>query len=494
MAHCMVNSCFLAASGLCVLSGNHAIWQYTRLKLYQEVNKMLSKLHIKYCLVMMILFAAAITGTAQAQNWPEIFNPLVLRNLNLEMDNADWQTLQHDETLSIEVPAMFWMDGEKPILVAIRRKSADPIQNGTPFVKVSFKIDINELVPGQMWHDLRKLSIENGDDENVVAEGTAWYLHKLASGPEGSNYDAGLASWVTLNINGVDTGIYLNVEQRDKRFLQNRGLYVSGETWLYKVSSQNQADLKVGGPEDSPTFIELCYDPFAPDPKCSTPDNATLALEMPLLVDMQGILTLGAVNSFTSAPDAIFSAGKNFFYADFLSGFTRRYYPWDLDSTMGGGGGNYNIYQMGSEYGSIILGVPEFRAQFSQIMNDLICGPFAEPNLFAFVDAIEPVLTEALANDPNSQINDSIPDFFNSLRNWLSNRLTIVADQVEGFKECKPPAPCPWDLDGSGSVGTTDLLQLLAQWGTAGDADFDESGIVGTADLLILLSNWGPCP
>ena len=54
--------------------------------------------------------------------------------------------------------------------------------------------------------------------------------------------------------------------------------------------------------------------------------------------------------------------------------------------------------------------------------------------------------------------------------------------------------PCPWDLDGSGSVGTGDLLELFAQWGTAGPADFDESGAVGTSDLLILFANWGPCP
>ena len=54
--------------------------------------------------------------------------------------------------------------------------------------------------------------------------------------------------------------------------------------------------------------------------------------------------------------------------------------------------------------------------------------------------------------------------------------------------------PCPWDLDKSGFVGTSDLLALFAQWGTDGSADFDESGALGTADLLILLANWGPCP
>ena len=53
---------------------------------------------------------------------------------------------------------------------------------------------------------------------------------------------------------------------------------------------------------------------------------------------------------------------------------------------------------------------------------------------------------------------------------------------------------CPWDLNDSGSVDTSDLLALFAQWGTDGPADFDGSGSVDTSDLLILFANWGSCP
>ena len=44
--------------------------------------------------------------------------------------------------------------------------------------------------------------------------------------------------------------------------------------------------------------------------------------------------------------------------------------------------------------------------------------------------------------------------------------------------------PCPWDLDGSGTVGLSDLLELLAFWN-------DPYQLV---DLLALLAAWGPCP
>ncbi|MCH8821867.1 MAG: right-handed parallel beta-helix repeat-containing protein [Planctomycetes bacterium] len=70
----------------------------------------------------------------------------------------------------------------------------------------------------------------------------------------------------------------------------------------------------------------------------------------------------------------------------------------------------------------------------------------------------------------------------------------IIADMgayefQDGTTDC-----CIGDLDGNGSVDTGDLLELFAQWGTAGSADFDESGTVNTIDLLILFANWGQCP
>ncbi|MHC4992825.1 MAG: hypothetical protein ACYTGC_17780, partial [Planctomycetota bacterium] len=56
--------------------------------------------------------------------------------------------------------------------------------------------------------------------------------------------------------------------------------------------------------------------------------------------------------------------------------------------------------------------------------------------------------------------------------------------------------PCPWDLDADGTVGISDFLLLLAQWGTnpGGPPDFDADGTVGISDFLLLLAHWGPCP
>ena len=56
--------------------------------------------------------------------------------------------------------------------------------------------------------------------------------------------------------------------------------------------------------------------------------------------------------------------------------------------------------------------------------------------------------------------------------------------------------PCPGDLDGDGSVGVSDLLSLLGEWGPCADcddcpADLDGNCTVAVSDFLILLGNWG---
>ena len=59
-----------------------------------------------------------------------------------------------------------------------------------------------------------------------------------------------------------------------------------------------------------------------------------------------------------------------------------------------------------------------------------------------------------------------------------------------------PIPPCPADLNGDGTVNTSDLLLLFAAWGTnpGGPPDLDGDGTVSISDLLILFGDWGPCP
>jgi len=165
-------------------------------------------------IVAIALNAVLCRGSAQAQipNWPEIFEPNQLLTLNIQTVNpSDWDIIRYDMTFDIEVPALFWADGEETnkLYVSVRRKSGDALPSETDPCKVSLKIDINEYVSSQKWHDLNKLSLENGDDVDVVSEGLACNLHRMASGPEGYGYDAWRGNWVkALRQRSVQGGLY----------------------------------------------------------------------------------------------------------------------------------------------------------------------------------------------------------------------------------------------------------------------------------------------
>ncbi|MBT8485754.1 MAG: hypothetical protein KJO43_09250, partial [Phycisphaerae bacterium] len=55
---------------------------------------------------------------------------------------------------------------------------------------------------------------------------------------------------------------------------------------------------------------------------------------------------------------------------------------------------------------------------------------------------------------------------------------------------------CVGDLDGTGDVGFSDLLAVIAAWGPCPGcpADLDGSGDVGFSDLLTVIAAWGTCP
>jgi len=401
------------------------------------------------------------SSSVRAQGWPDVFDPTQLRTLNLTMDPDDWETIRHDLTFDIEVPAQFWADGETAINVSVRRKSCDALPDEDNPFKVSLKIDINEYVGGQEWHGLNKLSLENGDDVDVVAEGLACNLHAMATDPVGYTYadSAHYANWVVLNVNGVSRGVYVSQEQRDKQFLQNRGLYIESETWSYKVVGRGVFELDVGDDENpiSPALYALCYEPFTVTdilsplylgPPCAQPDDPTLVTQLNQWIDMQSMLAMYAVNSFVANPDALFNHYNNTFFLDFnmpSDPRKRMYFPWDQDSVMSSV--DRDIYEATTDPTDyqLVLGNPTFRSQYNQIMRNLldsVDGPLSETNIHAFLDTIETVLTTALGADPYNQFDTpgevGVAERFAQIKTWYTDRIANVLAQVE-FDEPTPP-------------------------------------------------------
>ncbi|MFN7139395.1 MAG: CotH kinase family protein, partial [Limisphaerales bacterium] len=339
------------------------------------------------------LFAATATAQVNTNTWPGVFNPLSITTLHFEVDPQKWEQIRHDTNfydpaLNIRVPCLMWEEGStNKLTVQIRRKSDRALPSESNPQKVSLKIDINEYVPGQKWRSLEKLSLENGAGGNgVLKEGFAMNLHRLASEAGFYNYDAGFATWLRVFVNGSYVGLYSSPEQRDKRFLQHRGMYKPGASWLYEVNAGITLDTTVNT-TNSPTHNHLCYSPFARSNPCTQPNLETT---LPQWIDMKSMLTFAAVEAFTGNHDGLFThTGKNSFAVDFLPSTQRKrlYFPWDLDAGLSSV--NFDIYSGGPgqansrTYQTQILGHYWFRQVYRHTMTDLLDGPLSTASLTA---------------------------------------------------------------------------------------------------------------
>jgi hypothetical protein len=58
---------------------------------------------------------------------------------------------------------------------------------------------------------------------------------------------------------------------------------------------------------------------------------------------------------------------------------------------------------------------------------------------------------------------------------------------------CIPGTTCDGDCNGDGQVNVDDILEMLGQFGAAGDCDTNGDDVIDVDDLLAQISNWGSC-
>lgn len=298
-----------------------------------------------------------------------VFNPDQLLELHLELPGADWNTVLADGTYSTFVSAQFRCNDEAPITVGVRRKRSGG-QN-----KVGLKIDINEFVPKQTWYGLRKLSLENGVSEGSTSDGAevraylseylAWRIMVL------SGAVAGRASLISLRVNGELVGVYVNLEQVDKRFLKDR--LGEDQGWLYKKSGGVGDGLKTHEADglDNPYDDYFCF--WGSGNTCSVPPAETLANELPTKLDIPQFLRFGAVNALVANSDGPLFKDNNYYHYDSAAG--RVYIPWDLDTTMKSSfsvfsGGSGGTGKNGTTFADVLF--TNWRSDYEAILLDLV--------------------------------------------------------------------------------------------------------------------------
>jgi hypothetical protein len=357
-----------------------------------------------------------------ATGCPGVYNPDQVLDFRFEMAPGDLSSILGDTSYTIVVPAQMQCNDGPSIQVGVRRKRSGGQR------KVGFKVDIDAFVAEQRFYDLRKLSLENGVSEGTTTDGAgaevyiAEYLAWRAMVLSGAA--TGRAVIINVFINDERFGVYVNVEQPDKRFLRTR--FGDNDGWLYKKS---------GGVDDGLKTHETdgLVDPYADyfcfwDGNCAPPAPAQLATELPSRLDIPQLLRIGAVNAIIENTDSPLFKDNNYYWYDWAGG-GRAYLPWDLDTAWrntnldvftGGVGGQTD------QYTDVLFS--SWRADYTAIVQELIDSRLTVAAISGELDRVVSVAGPAFDADPWAQGGAS--GAADSLRNAFSSRHAEVAAQL----------------------------------------------------------------
>jgi hypothetical protein len=363
----------------------------------------------------------ADTELATESGCAGVYNPDQILRLSLEFAAGDLNKILSDTTYAVVVPARMQCGDEPPLTVGVRRKRSGGRE------KVGLKIDINEFVPKQVWYGLKKLSLENGvsegsdqDGANVreyISEYLAWRL-MVRSGAISSR-----AAFVELYTDGEFRGVYLSVEQVDKRFLEQRLGDDSG--WLYKKSGGVNDGLKTNETNpDNPYDDYFCFWQRGAG-ACAVPSDSQLAAELPMHLDIAQFLRFGAVNAYIANSDGPLFKENNYYYYDYASG-PRVYIPWDLDSAMKGTQGLYSGGAGGtnSSWFSAVL-FTNWRDDYTAILRELYGSRLTAEVIESELDRALLVAGDAFEADP--YVTGTASGAVADLKDYWIQRLNIIA-------------------------------------------------------------------
>ncbi len=360
----------------------------------------------------------------QADGCAGVYNPDQVLDYHLEMAPGDWQSVLADQTYSVFMPAQLTCGEQVAVTIGVRRKRS----GGTN--KVGLKLDFNEVVAGQSYYGLKKMSFENGVSEGstsdeagagtYMSEYLAWRLMQRGA------VISSRAVFARLYVNGEQVGVYVNVEQVDKRFLGSRLGDKGG--WLYKKSGGVRDGFKThetDGLED-PFDDYFCFWENGGQ-ACAPPAPEVLLDELPTKLDIDQMLRFGAVNALMANTDSPLFKDNNYYWYDWPLG--RVYIPWDLDTAMNR---DFNVFTgegIGGRTDAYLdVLFTHWEDDYDAILTELVSDQLSLAVIEEEIARAAAVAGEALDGDP--YVQGSAADAAASLSDYWTQRHADVTAQV----------------------------------------------------------------
>jgi len=427
-----------------------------------------------------------------------VFDPERLLEIEIQMAPEDWDALRSTGRRMLEAigpdcdeapaespfeffPATVTIDGVTLESVGVRKKGfLGSLDRQRPSLKVKF----SEFVDGQRFEGMERLTLNNNlQDPSHVKQCIGYYLMAEAGVP------ASRCNFAHVVVNGVDLGVYSNVDSIKDPFLVRNFGSASGN--LYEGT---QSDFREGyfdtfefkNNDDGSDLLAVAHALMASD--------AELLGRLWPLVDIPAFITFWAMEGIIGHWDGYSGNANNFWlYHDPTTGLFQ-FIPWGIDGIMAGGNPFFGVDEVDApavNLGSLLtkrlydhpVTRPQMEARLIELRNTLLDGggtAFLEQE----VDRIDALLSPVL--DARGEDNDAAVA---TVRAWLSRRAqTIDAEIAAGFPDSGELLP-RFCLEPVGSLSA----RFDTSWGnldgiptilSVGEGDFDVVVNGQTVDVL----------
>lgn len=274
-----------------------------------------------------------------------IFQEDTVNEINIEIDEADWQDMLENPLEEEYHKANVTINGETIGNVAIRTKGNNSLTSvaNSDSDRYSFKLDFDYYDDNGNYYGLKKLCLNNNYSDNSSMRE---YISYKIMGEMG--LDVPECAYSHITVNGEEWGLYLAVEAIDETFLATHFDDATGDLYKPEGMGGTGADLVYNGDDIS------AYTGLNLKTNLNSSDGKEILALMQALEDGEGLeevldvekaLKYIAANVALANFDSYLGVTTHNFYLYEENGrFT--IIPWDMNLAFGGfGGGEVDIYE-----------------------------------------------------------------------------------------------------------------------------------------------------
>ncbi len=274
-----------------------------------------------------------------------IFQEDMVNEINIEIDEADWQDMLENPLEEEYHKANVTINGETVGNVAIRTKGNNSLTSvaNSDSDRYSFKLDFDYYDNNGNYYGLKKLCLNNNYSDNSSMRE---YISYKIMGEMG--LDVPECAYSHITVNGEEWGLYLAVEPVDEVFLAAHFADATGDLYKPEGVGGTGADLVYNGDDIS------AYTGLNLKTNLNSSDGKEILALMQALEDGEGleeVLDVEKALKYIAANVALAN------FDSYLGNTTHNFYlyeengrftiiPWDMNLAFGGfGGGEVDIYE-----------------------------------------------------------------------------------------------------------------------------------------------------